>query len=76
MEWKDEGNGIFAKEFKGFYSEIQESGDVLHQDVSVHQPSALSDLFQPMYPQKCLSKDLDPRGSRAGRGFILLTTLW
>ena len=32
-------------EFKGFYSEIQEAGDVLHQDVSVHQPSALSDLL-------------------------------
>ena len=32
-------------EFKGFYSKIQESVDVLHQNVSVRQPSALNDLF-------------------------------
>ena len=32
-------------EFKNFYSEIQDTQvDVLHQDASVHQPSALSDL--------------------------------
>ena len=33
-------------EFKRFDSEIQDTQvDVLHQDVSVHQPSALSDLL-------------------------------
>ena len=33
-------------DFKSFYSEIQDTQvDVLHQDVSVHQPSALSDLL-------------------------------
>ena len=33
-------------EFKIFYSEIQDTQvDVLHEDVSVHQPSVLSDLL-------------------------------
>ena len=36
-------------DFKSFYSEIQDTVmiqvDVLHQDVSIHQPSALSDLL-------------------------------
>jgi hypothetical protein len=33
-------------DFKSFYSEIQDTQvDVLHQDVSVHQPSAFSDLL-------------------------------
>jgi len=41
-----EGHGFLAMEFKSFYSEIQDTQvDVLHQDASVHQPSALSDLL-------------------------------
>jgi hypothetical protein len=33
-------------DFKRFYSEVQDTQvDFLHQDVSVHQPSALSDLL-------------------------------
>ena len=33
-------------EFKSLYSEVQDTQvDVFHQDVSVHQPSALSDLL-------------------------------
>jgi hypothetical protein len=45
-EWKDEGNGFLAMEFKSFYNEIQHTqADVLHQDVSVHQPSVLCDLL-------------------------------
>ena len=44
--WKHEGNSFLAMEFKSFYSEIQDTQvDVLHQDVSVHQPSVLSDLL-------------------------------
>jgi hypothetical protein len=46
QSWKDVGNGFLAMEFKSFYSEIQDTQvDVLHQDVSAHQPSALSDLY-------------------------------
>ncbi len=44
--WKREGHGFLAMEFKSFYSEIQDTQvDLLHQDASVHQPSALSDLL-------------------------------
>jgi hypothetical protein len=44
------GEGENAKgllnDLSSFYSEIQDTQvDVLHQDVSVHQPSALSDLL-------------------------------
>jgi hypothetical protein len=43
---KREGHGFLAMEFKSFYSEFQDTQvDVLHQDVSVHQPSSLSDLL-------------------------------
>jgi hypothetical protein len=41
-----QANGFLANEFKSFDSEIQDTQvDVPHQDVSVHQPSALSDLL-------------------------------
>ncbi len=44
--WKREGHGFLAMEFKNFYNEIQDTQvDLLHQDASVHQPSALSDLL-------------------------------
>ena len=44
--WKREGHGFLAMEFESFYSEIQDTQvDVLHQDISVHQPSSLSDLL-------------------------------
>ena len=44
--WKREGRGFLGMEFENFYSEIQDTQvDVLHQDVSVHQPSALSDCL-------------------------------
>ncbi len=40
------GAQFLAMEFKSLYSEIQDTHvDVLNQDVSVHQPSALSDLL-------------------------------
>ncbi len=46
ISWKREGHGFLAMESKSFYSEIQDTQvDVLHQDASVHQPSALSDLL-------------------------------
>ena len=39
-----QGARFLAMEFKSLYSEIKDTQvDVLHQDVSVHQPSALSD---------------------------------
>ena len=38
--WKREGHGFLARTSKQVYSEIQDTQvDVLHQDVSVHQPS-------------------------------------
>ena len=43
--WKHEGHGFLAMEFKSFYSEIQDTQVDLHQDASVRQPSALSDLL-------------------------------
>jgi hypothetical protein len=39
-------HGFLAMEFKSFYGGIQDTQvDLLHQDESVHQPSALSDLL-------------------------------
>ena len=44
--WQREGHGFLAMEVKSFYSEIHDTQvDLLHQDASVHQPSALSDLL-------------------------------
>jgi hypothetical protein len=44
--WQREGNGFLTMEFNRFYSEIHDTQvDLLHQDTSVHQPSALSDLL-------------------------------
>jgi hypothetical protein len=44
--WQREGHGFLAMEFKRFYSEIHDTEvDLPHQDASVHQPSALSDLL-------------------------------
>ncbi len=44
--WKREGHGFLAMEFKSFYNEIQDTQvDLLHQDASVRQPSALNDLL-------------------------------
>ena len=41
-----EGHSFLGMEFKNFYSEIHDTQvDLLHQDTSVHQPSALSDLL-------------------------------
>ena len=44
-------------EFKSFYSEIQDTQvDLLHQDASVRQPSALSDLLG---GSTCMDVDVD-----------------
>ena len=44
--WQREGHGFLAMQFKSFYSEIHDTEvDLPHQDASVHQPSALSDLL-------------------------------
>ncbi len=44
--WQREGHGFIEMELKSFYSEIHDTEvDLLHQDASVHQPSALSDLL-------------------------------
>ena len=44
-------------EFKSFYIEIQDTQvDLLHQDASVHQPSALSDLLG---DSTCMDVDVD-----------------
>jgi hypothetical protein len=55
--WKREGHGFLAMEFKSFYSEIQDTQvDLLHQDASVRQPSALSDLLG---GSTCMDVDVD-----------------
>ena len=55
--WKREGHGFLAMEFKSFYHEIQDTQvDLLHQDASVHQPSALSDLLG---GSTCMDVDVD-----------------
>jgi hypothetical protein len=44
-------------DFKSFYSEIQDTQvDLVHQDTSVHQPSALSDLLG---DSTCMDVDVD-----------------
>jgi hypothetical protein len=44
-------------EFKRFYIEIQDiQVDLVHQDASVHQPSALSDLLG---DSTCMDVDVD-----------------
>lgn len=42
---RNQGHGLLTMEFKSFYSEIQDSQVDVLQDVSVHQPSVLSDLL-------------------------------
>jgi hypothetical protein len=55
--WKCEGHGFLAMEFKSFYSDIQDTQlDLLHQDASVRQPSALSDLLG---GSTCMDVDVD-----------------
>ncbi len=50
-------HGFLAMEFKSFYSEIQDTQvDLLHQDASVRQPSALSDLLG---GSTCMDVDVD-----------------
>ena len=53
---KREGHGFLAMEFKSFYSEIQDTQVDLHQDASVRQPSALSDLLG---GSTCMDVDVD-----------------
>jgi hypothetical protein len=56
-EKKREGHDFLAMEFKRFYSEIQDTQvDLLHQDASVRQPSALSDLLG---GSTCMDVDVD-----------------
>ncbi len=44
-------------EYKSFYNDIQDTQvDLLHQDASVHQPSALSDLLG---GSTCMDVDVD-----------------
>ncbi len=55
--WKREGHGFLAMEFKSLYNEIQDTQvDLLHQDASVHQPSALNDLLG---GSTCMDVDVD-----------------
>ena len=49
----EKGTKTFKWTLKAVYSEIQDTQlDILHQDVQVHQPSALSDLL-------CVSTSMD-----------------
>ena len=55
--WKREGHGFLEMEFKSFHIEIQDTQvDLVHQDASVHQPSALSDLLG---GSTCMDVDVD-----------------